>query len=358
MMSYIAKRLALIPLTLLLIMAVNFAIVQTAPGGPVELVMSRLRSAAPGQTLSVGGGGGGDTASGSVYRGGQGLEEEARARLTRQFGFDKPLGQRFWLMMKAYAAFDFGESFYRNRRVIDLIWDKLPVSASLGILSTLLVYLIAIPLGIAKAVRAGTAFDKWTSAAVVAAYAVPSFLLAIFLVVLLAGGSYLSWFPLKGLTSDNFAELSAWGRLCDWLWHLALPVASLAVGGIASLAWLTRGAFLEELGKTYVAAATAKGISRARVLWGHVFRNAMLVVIAGFPSALVGMLFTGSVLVEIVFSLDGLGLLGFTAVSTRDYPVIFGTLYMFTLLGLLLNLISDLTYRLIDPRLDFKAVAS
>ncbi|MGH7277110.1 MAG: microcin C ABC transporter permease YejB, partial [Candidatus Rokuibacteriota bacterium] len=275
-------------------------------------------------------------------------------QLEKQFGFDKSAPERFVQMMRRYAVFDFGTSFYRDRPVLGLVWEKLPVSISLGLWTTLLVYLVSIPLGVAKAVRDGSPFDVWTSAVVIVGYAIPGFLFAILLVVLFAGGSFLEWFPLRGLTSDTWAMLSWPGRIVDYLWHITLPVAALVISGFAGLVMLTKNSFLEEINKHYVATARAKGLTRRRVLYGHVFRNAMLIVVAGFPAAFVGILFTGALLIEVIFSLDGLGLLGFEAAINRDYPVMFGTLYIYTIVGLFLNIVSDLTYVAVDPRIDFE----
>jgi len=357
--------------TLFGIMVLNFVIVQAAPGGPVEQLISQLKGQAVSATArvsgaqsdGVGGGSGGGSGSGSGtsgagvtgdYRGSRGLEPELIADLERQFGFDKPPVERFLKMMGDYARFDFGESFFRDRDVVDLVADKMPVSISLGLWTTLLVYLISIPLGIAKAMRDGTAFDVWTSAVVIVGYAIPGFLFAILLVVLFAGGSFVDWFPLRGLTSENFDSLSAGAKVLDYFWHLALPITAMVVGGFASLTMLTKNSFLDEIDKQYVLTARAKGLGERRVLYGHVFRNAMLIVVAGFPSAFVGVLFTGSLLIEVIFSLDGLGLLGFEAAINRDYPVMFGTLFFFTLLGLVLNIVGDVMYTVIDPRIDFE----
>ena len=303
-----------------------------------------------------GGGGGGASGAGVTgdYRGSRGLEPELIADLERQFGFDRPPVERFLKMMGDYARFDFGESFFRDREVVDLVADKMPVSISLGLWTTLLVYLISIPLGIAKAMRDGSPFDVWTSAVVIVGYAIPGFLFAILLVVLFAGGSFVDWFPLRGLTSENFDSLSLGGKVLDYFWHLALPITAMVVGGFASLTMLTKNSFLDEIDKQYVLTARAKGLGERRVLYGHVFRNAMLIVVAGFPSAFVGVLFTGSLLIEVIFSLDGLGLLGFEAAINRDYPVMFGTLFFFTLLGLVLNIVGDVMYTVIDPRIDFE----
>ena len=365
MFIYLLRRLALIPLTLLGIITINFVIVQIAPGGPVEQLLAQLKNTAVSATARVGGGEGAETGrvptgpqspgGAGAYRGAQGLDPAFIAELNRQFGFDQPAYVRFGRMLGDYLRFDLGTSYFRDRAVLDLVLDKLPVSISLGVWSTLLIYLISIPLGIAKAVRDGSRFDVLSSAAVIVGYAIPAFLFAILLIILFAGGRYLDWFPLRGLWSDNWADLSWPARIADYFWHLTLPVTAMVIGGFASLTLLTKNAFLDEINKQYVMTARAKGLSERRVLYGHVFRNAMLLVIAGFPATLVSMLFTGSLLIEVIFSLDGLGLLGFEAVVKRDYPVMFGTLYMFSLIGLLLNLVSDLTYHAVDPRIDFAA---
>ena len=356
MKKYILKRLLLIPITLFGIMLINFLFIQLAPGGPVEQMMMKMEGHSATATAVISGKGAGASeavASNSKYQGAQGVREELKKQLEKEFGFDKPLHHRFFLMMKKYLVFDFGKSFYQDKKVTDLILEKMPVSISLGFFSTLLIYLISIPLGIKKAQKNGTKFDVWTSWMLVIGYAIPSFLFAIFLIVLFAGGRYLHLFPLAGLVSENLDELPWFSKIIDYLWHLVLPVGAMVIGGFASLTMLTKNSFLDEMHKNYTITASAKGLTSKQVLYRHVFRNAMLIIIAGFPAMLVGMLFTGSVLIEVIFSLDGLGLLGFESVMNRDYPVIFGTLYMFALLGLVLNLISDLTYRLIDPRIDF-----
>lgn len=364
MYLYILRRLALIPLTLFGIIAINFAIVQIAPGGPVEQLLAQLKDTAVSATARVGGGEGAEAGRGNTgqqgaasgqnaYRGAQGLDPAFIAELNRQFGFDQPAYVRFGRMIGDYLTFDLGHSYFRDRDVLELVLDKLPVSISLGVWSTLLIYLISIPLGIVKAVRDGSRFDVLSSAAVIIGYAIPAFLFAILLVILFAGGRYLDWFPLRGLVSDNWVDLSWPARITDYFWHLTLPVTAMVIGGFASLTMLTKNSFLDEINKQYVLTARAKGLNERQVLYSHVFRNAMLLVIAGFPATLVGMLFTGSLLIEVIFSLDGLGLLGFEAVIKRDYPVMFGTLYMFSLIGLLLNLVSDLTYHWVDPRIDF-----
>lgn len=347
MTKYVLRRLALIPLTLFGIMAVNFLFAQLAPGGPVEHIAAKLQNdPQSAKTAAMG-------AVSSKYRGAQGLDPALIKELERQFGFDKPVLTRFALMMKNYALFDFGKSFYRDAGVMELIKEKMPVSVSLGLWTTLIIYLVSIPLGIAKAVHDGSKFDAATGWAVIVGYAVPAFVFAMALIVLFCGGRYLHWFPLRGLTSDNWDELSTVGKIKDYFWHLAMPVASMTAGGFAGLTMLTKNSFLEEISKQYVLTARAKGLDEYKILYGHVFRNAMLIVIAGFPAVLVGMLFTGSVLIEVIFSLDGIGLLGFEAVLTRDYPVVFGTLYLFGLVGLVLNLVCDLTYHQVDPRIDF-----
>lgn len=364
MYAYIVRRLLLMIPTLFGIMVLNFVIIQAAPGGPVERVIAELRGRGVEATARIGATGGGeagrpaaraqqDSGGAGKYRGAQGIDPELIKELERMYGFDKPAHERFFQMMRSYVMFDFGESFYRNRNVVDLIKDKLPVSISLGLWTTLLVYLISIPLGITKAVRDGSRFDAWTSMVVVVGYAIPPFLFAILLVVLFAGGSFLDWFPLRGLVSENWAQLSWPMKVADYFWHITLPVAAMVIGGFATLTMLTKNSFLEEINKQYVITARSKGITEQRVLYGHVFRNAMLLVVAGFPSAFIGILFTSSLLIEVIFSLDGLGLLGFESAINRDYPVMFGTLYIYALIGLVMNLIGDLTYVAVDPRIDF-----
>jgi len=359
--AYIARRLLLMVPTLFGVMLVNFAIIQFAPGGPVERAIAQAAGVGSDVSARVSGSGGDSTQAaglaegGSRYQGAQGLDPAFIAELEKQFGFDKPAHVRFFRMIGDYLTFDFGESFYRGARVVDLIADKLPVSLSLGLWTTLLVYLVSIPLGIRKAVRNGSRFDVWTSGVVVVGYAVPGFLFAVLLIVFLAGGSYLQIFPLRGLVSDDWETLGWGARILDYFWHITLPVFAMAIGGFAGLTMLTKNAFLDEIGKLYVLTARAKGLAERRVLYGHVFRNAMLVVIAGFPAALISVLFVGSLLIEVIFSLDGLGLLGFESILNRDYPVVFGSLFIFTLLGLMLNLVSDLAYTVIDPRIDFES---
>ena len=358
MLAYILRRLLLIVPTLFGILLINFIIIQAAPGGPVEQMIAKLEgfdAAAGGATGRIAGGGSEVSAAGSTYRGAQGLDPELVKEIERMYGFDKPASERFWIMIQNYLHFDFGQSFFRDATVIELIAEKMPVSISLGLWSTLIMYLVSIPLGITKAIRHGSAFDVWSSTAIIVGYAIPAFLFAILLIVLFAGGSYFDWFPLRGLTSNNFEELSLWGKVADYFWHLALPVTALVIGNFATLTLLTKNSFLDEIGKQYVVTARAKGLSENRVLYGHVFRNAMLIIIAGFPSAFIGIFFTGSLLIEVIFSLDGLGLLSFESAINRDYPVVFGTLFIFTLLGLIVKLIGDLTYTLVDPRIDFES---
>jgi microcin C transport system permease protein len=363
MLAYIVRRLLLMIPTLLGIMLLNFVIVHAAPGGPVEQLIAQLQGTAVSATARVSGGsgelaGGGrpaPTTAASRYRGAQGLDPQLIADLEREFGFDKPAHERFLLMMGRYLRFDFGESFFRSRSVMRLIVDRLPVSISLGLWTTLLVYLISIPLGVAKAVRDGSRFDVWTSGAVIVGSAIPGFLFAILLIVLFAGGSYWQWFPLRGLVSDDWSQLAWWHRITDYLWHITLPVLSMVIGGFASLTLLTKNSFLDQINQQYVLTARAKGLSERRVLYRHVFRNAMLIVISGFPAALIGILFTGALLTEVIFSIDGIGLLGFQSAVQRDYPVMFGTLYIFTLIGLLTKLVEDLTYVFVDPRIDFES---
>ena len=363
MTAYIIRRLLLIIPTLFAIMLINFLIIQVTPGGPVEQIIANLTGQGGAITERVARGGGGEIAggggrageSGGKYRGAQGLDPEFIAALNKQFGFDKPLHERFFMMLKNYLVFDFGESYFRNRRVVDLVLEKMPVSISLGLWTTLLTYLISIPLGIMKAVRDGSRFDVASSVAVVIGNAIPAFLFAVLLLVLFAGGSYVQWFPLRGLTSDDWEMLSWPARIADYFWHLVLPVTAMVIGGFATLTMLTKNSFLDQINQQYVLTARAKGLPEQRVLWGHIFRNAMLIVIAGFPAAFVGVLFTGTVFIEIIFSLDGLGLLGFEAAFQRDYPLMFGTLWFFSLVGLVLNLVGDLMYTVVDPRIDFEA---
>ncbi|HYM33275.1 MAG TPA: microcin C ABC transporter permease YejB [Candidatus Cybelea sp.] len=370
MLAYIIRRLLFVIPTLFGIMVINFAVIQFAPGGPVEQLIAKLQGNAVGATARIGGGGGGElsqsnagaqtSSTGAVaeganrYRGAQGLDPEFIKQIEKMYGFDKPPVERFLLMMGNYLRFDFGDSYFRDRRVVDLVRDKMPVSISLGLWTTLIIYLVSIPLGIRKAVRDGTPFDVWTSGLVVVGTAIPSFLFAVLLVVLFAGGSYFTWFPLRGLTSDNWANLDWFHKTLDYFWHLVLPTVAMVIGGFASLTLLTKNSFLEEINKQYVLTARAKGLTERRVLYGHVFRNAMLLVVAGFPAAFIEILFTSQLLIEVIFSLDGLGLLSFESTINRDYPVIFGTLFVFTLLGLVMNLIGDMMYTVVDPRIDFE----
>jgi len=367
MSAYILRRILFMIPTLFGIMLVSFVVVQFAPGGPVERVIAQLSGSDTGATSRISGSPGGDfgnrgqpqgggavDAVTSKYRGAQGLDPEFIKSLEKQFGFDKPAYERFLLMLWNYARFDFGKSYFRDVSVIDLIKEKLPVSMSLGIWMTLLTYLISIPLGIRKAVMDGSRFDTWTSGLIIVGYAIPGFLFAILLIILFAGGSFFDLFPLRGLTSDNFASLPWYAKILDYFWHLTLPIISMMLGAFATMTLLTKNSFLDEVRKQYVLTAKAKGCSSTQVLYGHIFRNAMLIVIAGFPSAFVHAFFSGSLLIETIFSLDGLGLLGFESVLNRDYAVVFATLYIFALIGLVVNLISDLAYTWIDPRIDFE----
>ena len=354
--SYVVRRLMLIVPTLFGVLLVNFAIIQAAPGGPVDQAISRLQGMDASATAGIGGG----SVSNSINPGQQssfdasrGIDPELLAELNKQFGFDKPAYERFFTMLGDYLTFDFGESFYQDVPVIVLIIDRLPVSLSLGGATLLIVYLIAVPLGIRKAVHDGSAFDAWTSLVILIAFAIPGFVLAMLLIIVFAGGEFLNWFPLRGLVSDHHAELGFGAQILDRIHHIALPVAAMVASSVATLTMLSKNSFLDEINKQYVVTAKAKGATERQVLYGHVFRNAMLIVIAGFPAALIGILFTSSILIEVMFSLNGLGLLGFEAIMSRDYPIVFGTLFIFTLLGLVAQLITDLTYTLVDPRIDF-----
>lgn len=364
MLGYIFKRLLLIIPTVFTIMLINFAIVQFAPGGPIEQVIAKMRgmdvsatarfsgeSHMPSHTTELHG----KTSDyASKYAGAYGIDPELIRKLEKMYGFDKPAHERFFKMIKDYLKFDFGESYFKSQSVLKLILDKMPVSVSLGLWSTLLIYLISIPLGIRKAVHDGSKFDIWTSTVIIVGYAIPSFLFGILLIILFAGGSFLDWFPLRNLVSDNWDTLGFFDKIKDYFWHVTLPIVALTIGGFASMTLLTKNSFLEEIQKQYVLTARAKGLSERRVLYGHIFRNAMLVVISGMPAAFLSILFTGALLIEVIFSLDGLGLLGFEAVVGRDYPVVFGTLYFFTLLSLVVHLIGDITYMLVDRRIDFE----
>ncbi|MCT8165258.1 MULTISPECIES: microcin C ABC transporter permease YejB [unclassified Pseudomonas] len=351
MTAYILRRLLLIIPTLLAILLVNFVIVQAAPGGPVEQAVARLQGiggGAPGARLE---------AVHGQSRATRGLDPKLMESIKRQYGFDKSAPERLWLMLGQYARLDFGQSFFRGAKVTDLILDKLPVTLSLGFWATLITYLVSIPLGIRKAVRHGSRFDAWSSALIVVGYALPSFLFALLLIVLFAGGTSLNWFPVRGLVSDDFDQLSLLGKVADYFWHLVLPVGALVIGGFATLTLLTKNAFLDEISRQYVVTARAKGLSERSVLYGHVLRNAMLLVLAGLPQALITVFFAGSLLIEVIFSLDGLGRMSYEAAVSRDYPVVFGTLFIFTLAGLLIRLIGDLSYTVPDPRIDFDARA-
>jgi microcin C transport system permease protein len=366
MFAYILRRLMLVVPTLIGIMVVNFFIIQAAPGGPVEQMLAQIQGTSVDATERFSGStSGGETvrksttdtsgSGGGAYRGARGLPKELIERIEKMYGFDKPIHERFFLMMKNYLVLDFGESFFRNKRVVDLVLEKMPVSISLGLWTTLIIYFISIPLGIAKAVRDGSRFDVSTSTTLIVLNAIPGFLFALLLVVLFAGGGYFKWFPLRGLVSDDWSSFGLIDKVLDYLWHMVLPIGAMVIGGFATLTFLTKNSFLEEINKQYVLTARAKGLVERRVLYGHVFRNAMLIVIAGFPAAFIHVLFTGSLLTEVIFSLDGLGLLGFEAAISRDYPVMFGTLYFFGLVGLVMGIIGDLIYTVVDPRIDFEA---
>jgi microcin C transport system permease protein len=365
MTAYIARRLLLMIPTLFGIMLISFTVVQFAPGGPIERIIAQLSGADTGGASRMSGpssdfGARGQMRSGpadstnSKYRGAQGLDPEFIASLEKQFGFDKPAYERFALMLWNYSRFDFGKSYFRDTSVLALIKEKMPVSISLGLWLTLLTYLISIPLGIRKAVSDGSLFDTWTSGIIIVGYSIPGFLFAILLIILFAGGSFLDWFPLRGLTSENWAAFPWWQKVLDYFWHLTLPIIAMGLSAFATMTLLTKNSFLDEIRKQYVLTARAKGCADRQVLYGHIFRNAMLIVIAGFPSAFIRAFFAGALLIETIFSLDGLGLLGFESVLNRDYPVVFATLYIFSLLGLVVNLISDLTYTWVDPRIDFE----
>jgi len=353
MLLYILKRLGLIIPTLFGILLVNFIIIQAAPGGPVDQMIAKLQGYDTNASVNVSGSSSADTLQINNIDQRHGLSAEVIADIEKMYGFDKPAHIRFWIMLKQYATLDFGESFFRSQSVIELIGEKLPVSISLGLWSTLIIYFISIPLGIKKAINHGGQFDVWSSSIITIAYAIPGFLFATMLIVLFAGGSYWDIFPLRGLHSDNFEELSQFEQIKDYFWHICLPVIAYSIGGFAQLTMLTKNSFLEEVHKQYAITARAKGLTESQVLYKHIFRNAMLIIIAGFPAAFVSLFFTGSLLIEVIFSLDGLGLLGFESVINRDYPVVFATLFIFTLLGLILKLISDLVYVWVDPRIDF-----
>jgi len=365
--QYLLKRILLIIPTMFGIMLISFAIIQFAPGGPVERVIAQITGTDVSATARIGGGSGDGMAGqttgqsaqgagdgGSKYRGAQGLDPEFIKSLEKQFGFDKPAHERFFLMLRNYATFDFGKSYFRDISVLQLIKEKLPVSISLGVWMMLITYLISIPLGIRKAVHDGEKFDTWTSGVLVIGYAIPGFLFAILLLVVFAGGSFFQWFPSRGLTSDNWNQLSTLGKVADYFWHLTLPIIAMSLGAFTTMTFLTRNSFLDEIRKQYVLTAQAKGLGERQVLYGHVFRNAMLLIIAGFPGAFIHAFFSGALLIETIFSLDGLGLLSFESVINRDYPVVFANIYIFAMLGLAVNLVSDFVYTLVDPRIDFE----
>lgn len=357
MRNYIIKRLLLIPVTLLGILIINFAIIQFSPGGPVEYILAKYQGMNTDSKSQFTSTSAQNTSnSDSAYQGSRGVPQDLIDELNKQFGFDKPWYKRFYKMLTDYARFDFGKSYYQDKTVLELIKERLPVSVSLGLWSTLIIYLISIPLGIKKALQDGTKFDISTTLVLTVGSAIPVFLFAVFLIVFFAGGTYFQWFPLRGLASDNFETLSTLGKIKDYFWHIALPVFAISIGGFAGLTMLTKNSFLDEIAKPYVITARSKGLPEKAILYKHIFKNAMLIIIAGFPSVLIKMLFTGSVLIEVVFSLNGMGLLGYEAIMTRDYPVIFGTLYIFALMGLVLKLISDITYSLVDPRINFEKI--
>ncbi|PTY36026.1 microcin ABC transporter permease [Saccharospirillum sp. MSK14-1] len=368
MTAYLVRRLLLVIPTLWAIVTINFLIIQVAPGGPVDQMIAKLEGNTASMLDRVTGNNQSDTSGNnqqssgssnrtgdSSYRGARGLTEKDIEAIEARFGFDRPLHERYFTMLWDYMRFDFGDSLFRGSSVVDLIVERMPVSISLGLWSTLIIYLVSIPLGIRKAVKHSSKFDVWTSGVIFAANAIPSFLFAVLLIILFAGGSYFDWFPLRGLTSSNWEELSVLGKIADYFWHMALPVFAMVIGGFAGLTMLTKNSFLDEIHKQYVMTARAKGATEKRILYGHVFRNAMLIIIAGFPSAFIAIFFSGALLIETIFSLDGLGLLGFESTLQRDYPVMFSTLYVFTLLGLVMNIVSDMTYTLVDPRIDFEA---
>lgn len=375
--AYILRRLLLVIPTLFGVMIINFALTQFVPGGPIDQIKARFEGEGDSIQNLSGTEGAGVQDKDSGYVGARGLPPEFLAKLEVQFGFSRvvcdegftgepslkapechkeaiPAVERFLIMMGKYLTLDFGESYFRSISVIDLVLEKMPVSITLGLWSTLIAYLVSIPLGIRKAVRDGSHFDTWTSGIIIAAYAIPGFLFAIMLMVVFAGGSYYQWFPLRGLTSDNWSQLSAWGKVTDYLWHITLPVTAQLISSFAVLTLLTKNSFLEEIKKQYVLTARAKGLSESRVLYGHVFRNAMLIVIAGFPGLFLSVFFGSSLLIEVIFSLDGLGQLGFRSAVERDYPIIFGTLFAFGLIGLVVGILSDLMYVFVDPRIDFE----
>lgn len=366
MLNYILRRLALMVPTIFGILLVSFVVIQFVPGGPVERMIAQLQGHGADATSRFSGGSGDMTSSmnattmtgqQNAYRGSQGLDPEFVKELERMYGFDKPAHERFFIMLKNYLQFDLGTSYYRDIKVVDLVLEKMPVSISLGLWSTLLIYMICIPLGIKKAVKDGQAFDIWSSAVIFIGYAIPSFLFAILLIILFAGGRYFDLFPLRGIVSDGWATFPWWKQALDYMWHMTLPVCAMVISGFAGLTMLTKNSFLDEINKQYVLTARAKGLSENRVLYGHIFRNAMLIVIAGFPAAFMHIFFTGSLLIEVIFSLDGLGLLGYESIINRDYPVVLGTLYIYALIGLVMTLVRDIVYVLVDPRIHFEAGA-
>lgn len=363
MLQYIFRRLLLVIPTLFGIMLTNFIIIQAAPGGPIQQIISKMRGGGHDVETRIGGAStelfesslDHSASPTSQYRGAEGVDPAFIKELEKMFGFDKPTHERFFKMIWDYARFDLGKSYFHDATVIDIIKSKLPVSISLGLWTTLIIYLVSIPLGIKKAVRDGTPFDVWTSTFIVIGYAIPSFLLALLLIILFAGGSFFSIFPLRGIVSEHWETLSMMDKITDYIWHMTLPVFTMVIWGFAKLTLLTKNSFLDEINKQYVLTAKAKGLTEKKVMYGHIFRNAMLLVIAGFPSAFVAILFTSSVLIEVLFSLDGLGLLGFESALNRNYPVMFGTLYVFTILGMVLHLIGDLMYMFVDKRIDLSA---
>ena len=352
---YLLKRLLLVIPTLFGVILINFLIVQLAPGGPVDQAIAQVSGLSMSSTAAVSSAGAMGPQAPSGYTGGSGLDPALLAEIEKQFGFDKPAHERFLLMVKNYLVFDFGDSYFQDRPVVEIVLERMPVTISLGLWTMLIVYLVSVPLGVRKALHDGQPFDIWTSSVIFVAYAIPGFLFAILLIVVFAGGSYLDWFPMRGLTSEGADQMGFFGQVLDYLWHLILPVTALTFGGFATLTMLTKNSFVEELGKQFVLTARAKGLTENRVLYGHVFRNAMLIVIAGFPAAFIAVIYTGSVLIEVIFSLEGIGLLGYDAVVKRDYPILFATLYVFTLIGLLMQIVGDMVYVLVDPRIDFES---
>jgi len=357
MLVYFLKRFFLIFPTVFFIILINFFIIQTAPGGPVERIINQLNhqkiisetfnSSVSSSAINF------DSTNNSKYQGSQGVDQEIINKIEKLYGFDLPIYERFWLMLKKFLVFEFGESFYQDKKVSDLIFEKLPVSLSLGIFTTMIIYLVSIPLGIKKAVNDGNKFDMISSAIIIILYAIPGFLLAILLLVLFCGGNFLNIFPLRGLISDNFTELSILEKIIDYLWHLVLPITAMVIGGFASLTFFCKNSIIEEINKNYVITAYAKGLNQKQILYRHIFRNALLIVIANLPATLLLVFFTSSLLIEIIFSLDGLGLLGYEAILNRDYSLIFATLYLTSLVGLFTNIITDFCYFLIDPRINF-----